>query len=464
MEGPGVLAYQGEKELTEQAMEFLQYPLALIVMLGVLITFHELGHFVVARRSGVRVLRFSVGFGRPLWSRVDRHGTEWAIAAIPLGGYVRMLGEQEPGEVLPATPLAPGDKDYSELSVGWRLAISAAGPAANFLLASIIYWLLFVVGVPANAPMLGQIDPDSPLGQAGLTRYSEILSIDGRRTQNWQQVNLALAERMGETGTIVVEARQPGAQAQQFEIPIQHWHQGAKDPDLLGSLGFTGAAPALVGEVLPGGAGERYGLEQWDLITAVDGTPIETWGDWVGAIQGAPERRLSVTLLRHGQPMTLDVVPDRRITEDGAEIGYLNVAAHYYEESYGPFAALPRAIGETWDKTVFTLGILKKMVMGAVSVENLSGPIMIAKVAGDSASAGWQYFVTLAALLSISLGVLNLLPIPILDGGHILFAVAELVRGKPVPEKIQIVATQVGIVLVGGLMIFALYNDLTRFI
>ncbi|MGE0625483.1 MAG: RIP metalloprotease RseP [Pseudomonadales bacterium] len=445
-------------------MEFIQYPLALIVMLGVLITFHELGHFIVARRSGVRVLRFSVGFGKPLWSRVDRHGTEWAIAAIPLGGYVRMLGEQEPGEVLPATPLAAGDKDYSQLSVGWRLAISAAGPAANFVLAVIVYWLLFVVGVPANAPMLGDVDPDSALGRAGMSRYSEILSIDGQRTQNWQQVNLALAERMGESGTIVIEARQPGGRAEPFEVPISNWHQGAKDPDLLGSLGFTGAAPALVGDVLPGGAGERYGLEQWDLITDVNGEPVQSWGDWVRIIQSAPEQHLAVTLRRDGQSLTLEVVPDRRVTEEDGEIGYLNVAAHYYEESYGPLAALPRAVGETWDKTLFTLGVLKKMVVGAVSVENLSGPIMIAKVAGDSASAGWQYFLTLAALLSISLGVLNLLPIPILDGGHILFGIVELLRGKPVPEKVQIVATQVGIVLVGSLMIFALYNDLTRFI
>ncbi|HEY5646447.1 MAG TPA: RIP metalloprotease RseP [Pseudomonadales bacterium] len=445
-------------------MEFLQYPLALIVMLGVLITFHELGHFLVARRSGVRVLRFSVGFGKPLWSRVDRHGTEWAIAAIPLGGYVRMLGEQEPGEVVPATPLAAGDKDYSELSVSWRLAISAAGPAANFLLAALIYWLLFVVGVPANAPLLGDVDPDTPLGKAGLSRYSEIISVDGRRTQNWQQVNLALAERMGESGSIALEARLPGSAVEAFSVPIDNWHQGAKDPDLLGSLGFTGAAPALVGEVLPGGAGERDGLEQWDLITAVDGEGVETWGDWVRVIQSSPEQSLSVTVLRGGRTVTLDVVPDRRLAEDGAEIGYLNVAAHYYEESYGPFAALPRAVAETWDKTVFTLGVLKKMVTGSVSLENLSGPIMIAKVAGDSASAGWQYFLTLGALLSISLGVLNLLPIPILDGGHIMFGLAELVRGKPLPEKVQIVATQVGIVLVGGMMIFAIYNDLTRFI
>jgi regulator of sigma E protease len=375
-----------------------------------------------------------------------------------------MLGEHEPGEVPLAVPLAPTDKDYSQLSVAWRLVISAAGPIANFILAILIYWVLFLAGTPTLAPMLGDVDPESALGKAGLTRYSEIVRVDGRRTQDWQQVNLALADRMGESGSIIIEARQPGVDARRYEIPIDNWHQGEKDPDLLGSLGFTAAAPALVGQVLPGGAGERDGLERWDLITAVDGQPIERWGEWVSVIQKAPETSLEVEVLRRGLPLTLRIVPNATVTEDGTTIGYIGVAGHFYEERYGPFGAIPAAVRETWEKTLFTLGVLKKMVMGAVSVENLSGPIMIAKVAGDTASAGWQYFIGLAALLSISLGVLNLLPIPILDGGHILFSLVELVRGKPVPEKVQIMATQVGLVLVGGLMIIALYNDLTRLI
>jgi regulator of sigma E protease len=275
---------------------------------------------------------------------------------------------------------------------------------------------------------------------------------------------MALADRMGETGSIVIEASQPGAPSETYQIPIVEWHQGVKDPDLLGSLGFTGAAPPLVGAVLSDGAGERYGLERWDLINSVDGQEIESWSDWVAAIQAAPEQEILVGLTRQGRQLELSLVPDRKIADDGTEIGYLGVASHYYEEQYGPLAAIPRAIQETWAKTLFTLGVLKKMVLGAVSVENLSSPIMIAKIAGDSARAGWKYFVTLAALVSISLGVLNLLPIPILDGGHIMFCLVELVRGKPVSEKIQLVAVQVGLFLIGGLMIIAVYNDLTRLI
>jgi regulator of sigma E protease len=305
---------------------------------------------------------------------------------------------------------------------------------------------------------------DSPIGQAGLQKYSEIFSVDGARTQNWQQVNMALADRLGESGEIVIEARQPGATNQNFYVPIVNWHQDTKDPDPLGSLGFSRADPAILGDVLPDGAGERYGLQTWDLVNAVDGEAITTWAEWVLAIQAAPARSVNVSLLRDGAELTLTVVPDVRTTEEGQTIGYLGVGAHYYEESYGLLAAIPRSIAETWDKTVFTLGVLKKMVTGDVSVENLAGPIMIAKVAGDSARAGWRYFITLGALLSISLGVLNLLPVPILDGGHIVFCLAELVRGRPLPEKVQIVSTQVGLFLVGSLMLFVIYNDITRFI
>ncbi|NBC22651.1 MAG: RIP metalloprotease RseP [Gammaproteobacteria bacterium] len=441
-------------------MEFLQYPLALLVTLGVLVTFHELGHYVVARLSGVRVVRFSVGFGKPIWSRRDRHGTEWAVAAIPLGGYVRMLDEREPG-VVEAERL-PGDVSYNDLSVGWRAAIAAAGPFANFLLAAIVYWFLFVVGNTTIAPMLGSVSEDTPAAQAGLSAGEEIVSVDGEPVRSWQQVTMALAARLGDSGAIEIGARRPGAgQVDVVELPVSAWHRGVDEPDLLASLGIEPGLPAVLGEIMPDSPAERAGLQRFDTVVAVDGEPLSRWSEWVDVVQAAPDRTLNVTVDRDGNRLDLTVRPQAR-QAGGEESGYVGVAPHLNEIRYGPLAAVPKGLAETWDKTALTLGLLKKMVTGDVSMKNLSGPITIAKVAGDSARSGWHYFLGVLALLSISLGVLNLLPIPILDGGHILFCAAEAATGRPVSERIQILGTQVGLFLVAGLMVLALYNDISR--
>jgi regulator of sigma E protease len=442
-------------------IDFLQYPLALLVTLGVLVTFHELGHFLVARLSGVRVLRFSVGFGKPIWSRFDRHGTEFAIAAIPLGGYVRMLDEHEPG-VVEATR-RPGDISHSDLNVWWRIAIAAAGPLANFLLAAVVYWFLFVVGTTSVAPMLGHVAEGTPAAQAGLIAGEEIVAVDGEATRSWQQVAMALAARLGDTGDIVVSTRQPGAdQVRDSRLAVGQWHRGVDEPDLLGSLGIEPGLPAVMGRILPDSPAQRAGLRPFDSIEAVDGEPVQSWSEWVSAVQQAPERSLTVSLRRDGRPLTLNVRPEAQTASDGSSMGYVGVAPHMNDIRYGPLAAVPRGLAETWDKTALTLGLLKKMVTGDVSMKNLSGPITIAKVAGDSARSGWQFFLGVLALLSISLGVLNLLPIPILDGGHILFYSIEAVTGKPVSEHAQVVGTQIGLFLVASLMILALYNDISR--
>ncbi len=445
-------------------MELLQYPLALIVTLGVLITFHELGHFIVARWSGVRVVRFSVGFGRPLFSRVDRHGTEFVIAAIPFGGYVRMLDEHEPGEIQMAVPERADDVRYTALSVWWRMAIAAAGPIANFILAIVVYWWLFVVGSTSYAPVLGAAPVDSPLDRAGVAANLEIVSVDGERTLDWQQVNMALARRMGDTGAIELETRRPGAEVSQvISVPITAWHQGSADPNLLGSLGMQPMIPAIVATVLEDGPAARDGqLRQWDLITEVDSTAIEGWSDWVAAVQAAPDQVIEVMVDRSGREYRLALVPEARAAADGGSIGFMGVGAHTNAIEFGPLEAIPRSLSETWDKTLLTLGLLRKMVTGQVSVKNLSSPIMIAKVAGDTARSGWRFYLGLLALLSISLGILNLLPIPILDGGHILFCLAEIVRRKPVSERAQIIGTQIGLVLVTSLLVVAVYNDIMR--
>lgn len=442
-------------------VEVLLYPLALIVTLGVLVTFHELGHFVVARLSGVRVVRFSVGFGKPLWSTYDRHGTEFAVAAIPLGGYVRMLDEREPGVV--AAERRPGDVSYNDLGAWWRMAIAAAGPLANFLLAILVYWALFVVGTVTPAPVLGPVPAETPAARAGLQGGEEIVAVDGERTRSWQEVNMALAARLGETGEIIVSTREPGAAntANDTRLVVRGWHRGVDEPDLLGSLGIEPTLPAMLGRVMPDSPAERAGLQRLDRVVTVDGEPVEGWVDWVQAVQQAPDQALRLEVQRDGRPVTLTVRPETRRV-DGTEVGYVGVMPYSNEIRYGVLAAVPRSLGETWDKTALTLGLLKKMVTGDVSTKNLSGPITIAKVAGDSARSGWRFYLSVLALLSISLGVLNLLPIPILDGGHILFSATEAATGKPVSERAQAVGTQIGLFLVAGLMILALYNDISR--
>jgi len=442
-------------------IEFLQYPLALLVTLGILVTVHEFGHFVIARRSGVRVVRFSVGFGRPLWSWHDRHGTEFAIAAIPLGGYVRMLDEREPGAI--EVERRPGDLSFNELSVWWRMAIATGGPLANFLLAMVVYWFLFVVGTTGIAPILGSIPEGTPLERTELAAGREIVAIDGVETRSWQEVTMALAGRLGDSGQVLLSTRIPGAEATlETSVPIASWHRGVDEPDLLGSLGIVPALPAILGEVLGDGPAAAAGLRRWDQIVATNDEVVTSWSQWVGIVQRSPGEPLQLRIQRDGREVMLMVTPDSRTATDGSMTGYVGVAPYMREIRYGLAGAVPQSIAETWDKTALTLGLLKKMVVGDVSVKNLSGPITIAKVAGDSARSGWRFFLGILALLSISLAVLNLLPIPILDGGHILFCLAEVVRGKPLSERTQIVGTQVGLFLVGGLMILALYNDFSR--
>ena len=440
----------------------LIYPLAFLVTLGVLVTIHELGHFVVARWSGVRILRFSVGFGKPIWSRFDRHGTEFALAAIPLGGYVRMLDERDAGS---AVEIEPGDVTYTRLGVWWRMAIAVAGPLANFLLAVVAYWCLAVAGTTNLVPMVGQVEESTPVWEAGLEDYREIVAVDGRPVRTWQEVVLALSDRMGDTGEIRLATRGFGEDgATTVGIRIRDWLRGATDPDLLDALGLEPARPAVVGLVQPDSPASRGGVEPWDRIAAIDGVPIDGWNAMVDEVQAAPGRTMQWTAMRRGVPTSLLVTPDRVVLDDGSERGFVGVGLATNRVRHGLVEAIPRSIAETASKTVLIVGHLKKMVLGAVSVRNLGGPLTIAKVAGDSAQAGWRVYVGILALLSISLGVLNLLPIPLLDGGHVLYCLAELIGRRPVPERVQLVGAQVGLVLVGGLIVLVLVNDIARFL
>ena len=434
-------------------MDVLTYPLAFLLMLGVLVTFHEFGHYIVARWSGVQVLRFSVGFGRPLWRWVDSRGTEFVVAAIPFGGYVRMLDDRDPEQ---AAVQREGDAAYMDLHPRWRVAISLGGPLANFLLAIVVYALLLVAGSYRLTPMTDIPDADTPLAVAGLDQPARLLAVDGQPALGWQNVGLDLAKRLGETGHIAVAVQELASGRERvLNVPITAWHEGVGEPDLIASLGIKPAALAVLGEIEPGSPAAQAGLASDDWITSADGAPVPDWSALVEVIQAHPGEGLSLTYLR------IAVYPEARDTADGP-IGRLGVGPSQLFVSASVLAAIPGGVKETWDKTLMTLGLVKKMLTGQVSVKNLSGPISIAQVAGDSARYGWRQFLGILAFLSISLGVLNLLPIPILDGGHVVFNSFEWATGKAVPERVQVWGVQIGLLLVGSMFILATYNDVLR--
>jgi len=439
-------------------MEFLQYALALIVTLGILVTVHEAGHFIVAKASGVRVIRFSIGFGRPILSWHDRQGTEYVVAWLPLGGYVRMLDERE-AEV----PPEEAHRSFNRLTPLWRIAIAFGGPLANFLLAIVVYWGLFVAGSTDFVPVVDAPAPDTPAYAAGLRGGEEIVAIDDVTTAGWPQVTMALAARLGDSGVIRVTTREPGEDlTREHRLAIEDWQKAVDEPNLLESLGLRPTLPALVGSVLEDGPAAAAGFEPWDRVVSVDGRPITQWAEWVEAVRAMPGQVAEVGVMRHGDSVSIALRIAERAADDGTVYGYVGVGPLVRDVAYSPLAAVPRALSETWEKTVLTLGLLKKMVTGLVSTKNLSGPITIAKVAGDSARSGFESFFGILALLSISLGVLNLLPIPILDGGHILLCTTEMVIRRPIPERVQAWGIQIGFAIVGGMMLLAVYNDISR--
>ncbi|MGH2290103.1 MULTISPECIES: RIP metalloprotease RseP [Pseudomonas] len=439
-----------------------------LVALGVLVTFHEFGHFWVARRCGVKVLRFSVGFGTPLLRWHDRQGTEFVVAAIPLGGYVKMLDERE-GDVPPAL----ADQSFNRKSVGQRIAIVAAGPIANFLLAIVFFWLLAMLGTQQIRPVIGGVESDSLAASAGLAAGQEIVSIDGKPTSGWSAVNLQLVRRLGESGTLQVGVRDEGASAErQLQIKLDHWLKGADEPDPIQSLGLRPWRPVIVpvlAEIESKGPAAAAGLKTGDKLLAIDGVVVTEWQQVVDAVRARPHAKVVVRVERDGAALDVPVTLAQR-GEGKASGGYLGAgvkggewpANMLREVSYGPLEAVGEGLSRTWNMSVLTLESLKKMLFGELSVKNLSGPITIAKVAGASAQSGVGDFLNFLAYLSISLGVLNLLPIPVLDGGHLLFYLVEWARGRPLSDRVQGWGVQIGISLVIGVMLLALINDLGR--
>ena len=439
-----------------------------LVALGVLVTFHEFGHFWVARRCGVKVLRFSVGFGMPLLRWHDRRGTEFVIAAIPLGGYVKMLDERE-GEV-PADQL---DQSFNRKTVRQRIAIVAAGPIANFLLAMVFFWFLAMLGSEQIRPVIGAVEADSMAAKAGLVAGQEIVSIDGEPTTGWGAVNLQLVRRLGESGTVKVVVREQDSSAETpRELALDHWLKGADEPDPIKSLGIRPWRPALppvLAELDPKGPAQAAGLKTGDRLLALDGQALGDWQQVVDLVRVRPDTKIVLKVERDGAQIDVPVTLAVR-GEAKAAGGYLGAGVKspewppsmLREVSFGPLAAIGEGAKRTWTMSVLTLESLKKMLFGELSVKNLSGPITIAKVAGASAQSGVADFLNFLAYLSISLGVLNLLPIPVLDGGHLLFYLVEWVRGRPLSDRVQGWGIQIGISLVVGVMLLALVNDLGR--
>ncbi|WP_462401251.1 RIP metalloprotease RseP [Pseudomonas sp. Marseille-QA0332] len=439
-----------------------------LLALGVLVTFHEFGHFWVARRCGVKVLRFSVGFGTPLLRWHDRHGTEFVIAAIPLGGYVKMLDERE-GTV----PAALADQSFNRKSVGQRIAIVAAGPVANFLLAILFFWLLAMLGTQQIRPVIGAVEPGSLAAQAGLAAGQEIVSIDGKPTSGWSAVNLQLVRRLGESGTLRLGVLDDGADSvRQHEVRLDDWLRNVDEPDPIQSLGLQPWRPAIapvLAELDPKGPAAAAGLKTGDRLLALDGAALSDWQQVVDEVRARADRKVQLRIERDGASMEIPVTLGHR-GEGKAAGGYLGAgvksgewpASMLREVSYGPLEAVGEGLSRTWNMSVLTLESLKKMLFGELSVKNLSGPITIAKVAGASAQSGVGDFLNFLAYLSISLGVLNLLPIPVLDGGHLLFYLIEWARGRPLSDRVQGWGVQIGISLVVGVMLLALINDLGR--
>jgi regulator of sigma E protease len=439
--------------------------LSFLAAIGILVVVHEFGHFLAARLMGVKVLRFAVGFGRPLLTkRYGRDQTELALCILPLGGYVKMLDERE-GAVAPHEL----GRTFNRAPVGRRLLIVAAGPIANFVLAILFYWVLFMHGVPVIKPLIGEPAPNTPAAHAGLNNGDEIVAVDDTPVESFQDLRLSLLKHALSGGSVELKLR--------HDAPVQLALGGIRrdeiEQDVLDKLGirpYDAPIPPIVGMLLPNGVAASAGLRVNDRILAIDAAQIPTWQVLVAKVRGSAGRRLSLEIDRGGKKLNLSVTPGADV-HNGQRIGKIGAGPKLEERwlaqirteiRYGPWKSLEKSAQKTWDMSVFTLEMMGRMVMGQVSWRNLSGPLTIADYAGQSAQMGWLSFVSFLAIVSISLGVLNLLPVPLLDGGHLMYYGFEILRGRPVSERFMELGSRIGMAILLLLMVLALYNDLAR--
>ena len=445
--------------------------LAFVGAIALLVVFHEYGHYWVARRCGVKVLCFSLGFGKVIYSkRFANSDTEWVLSAIPLGGYVKMLDERE-GEV------APEDMGYAfnRKPVWQRMAIVAAGPLANFLLAIVLYWIVFMHGVPGIKPVLGEVNAGSPAAIAQLRAGETILRIDDEPIPSWQELRWQLLDTALQQRIVRVEGLSAGGTTVSHQLDLSGVEAKDLDGEFLDKLGLHVYQPVLlpvIGQLVAGSVAQRADLREGDVVLKANGVEIQRWNELVDIVRSHPGQAVNLDIRRGGSMENVTLIP-QPTQESGKTVGKIGAApkvneaewkALLTEVKYGPVEALLQSLRKTVETSVISLKMLGKMVMGEVSMKNLSGPITIADYAGQSAHMGIVAYMGFLALISISLGVLNLLPVPLLDGGHLLYYVAELIKGSPVSERVWEIGQKFGIALLGTLMVFALYNDVNRLI
>ena len=450
--------------------------LSIIVLLGVIIGIHELGHFLAARKFNVHVIRFKIGFGKTLVSRFDKRGTEFSIGLLPLGGYVQMLGEDNPIQGKDSDPDNYSEEiSYPQASLGARAIITAAGPIANFVLAVIAYFLIFMIGVKDLVPLVGAVNDDSLAMQAGIEVGDRIVSIDNKEVVSLKDLNTLLALRIGETGSILVNYKKPNSDLQYSEsVNIENWLSSELDQSIISSFGILPFIPPIVSSVQVGSPADKSGIESGDQIIRVGDNVIRTWYELVEEISSIPDKETSLTIKRNGTSFSVPASIGSVQDELGIKIGRIGITRISSNEEIpdeflvitkkGPIESFALGIKETYNFTVLILDSIGKMITGSISAENIGGPIQIAVLSGTAAKAGLVSFISMIALLSINLGLVNLLPIPILDGGQLVLIAAEKIKGSPLSPGFVEFAYRIGLLLVIGLMVFAVVNDITRIV